>query len=155
MSHLLHPPLLDEGGLFSALRWFVDGMTERSGIQTSLDLQPPEFPRLTLEMERVVFRIVQEALTNVFRHSQARTAQVTLIHKETGLLLTVRDDGKGLPEQIARLQPGSIGVGIGGMRERARELGGEFRMINAKPGTIVEIAIPAMIATAQEAMTPA
>lgn len=155
MSHLLHPPLLDEGGLFSALRWFVDGMTERTGIQTSLDLQPPDFPRLALETERAVFRIVQEALTNVFRHSQARTAHVTLIQKKAGLLLTVQDDGKGLPEQTAQMQPGSIGVGIGGMRERAGELGGEFRMINANPGTIVEIVIPAMIARPQESLAPA
>jgi signal transduction histidine kinase len=153
MSHLLHPPLLDEGGLFSALRWFLDGMTERTGIQTSLDLQPPEFPRLTPEMERAVFRIVQEALTNVFRHSQARTACVTLIQRENSLLLTVRDDGKGLPEQTAQLQPGSIG--IGGMRERARELGGDFRMSNANPGTMVEIVIPAMIASSQETLAPA
>ena len=155
MSHLLHPPLLDEGGLFAALRWFLDGMTERTGIQTSLDLQPPEFPRLTPHLERTVFRIVQEALTNVFRHSEARKACVTLIQKESSLLLTVRDDGKGVGEQTAKLRPGSIGVGIGGMRERARELGGEFRMINANPGTIVEVLIPAMVASSQETLTPA
>ena len=155
MSHLLHPPLLDEGGLFSALRWFLDGMTERTGIQTSLDLQPLEFPRLTPEMERAVFRIVQEALTNVFRHSQARTACVKLIQSENSLLLAVRDDGKGLPEETAQLRPGSIGIGIGGMRERARELGGELRMSNANPGTIVEIVIPAMIASSQETLAPA
>jgi signal transduction histidine kinase len=155
MSHLLHPPLLDEGGLFSALRWFLDGMTERTGIQTSLDLQPPEFPRLTPHLERTVFRIVQEALTNVFRHSEARNACITLIQKESGLQLTVRDDGKGVSEQTTKLRPGSIGVGIGGMRERARELGGDFRMINANPGTIVEVLIPAMIASSQETLTPA
>jgi signal transduction histidine kinase len=152
MSHLLYPPLLDEGGLFSALRWFLDGMTERTGIQTALNLQPAQFPRLTPEMERSVFRIVQEALTNVFRHSQARTACVTLIQRESSLLLTVRDDGKGLPEQTTQLRPGNIGVGIGGMRERALELGGEFRMMNAHPGTIVEIVIPAMIASSQGAL---
>jgi signal transduction histidine kinase len=155
MSHLLHPPLLDEGGLFSALRWFLDGMTERTGIRTSLDLQPPEFPRLTPEMERAVFRIVQEALTNVFRHSQARSACVTLIQREKSLLLTVRDDGRGLPVETAQLPPGNIGIGIGGMRERALELGGQFRMVNANPGTIVEIVVPAMIATPQQSMATA
>lgn len=152
-SHLLHPPLLDEGGLFSALRWFLDGLTSRTGIQTSLDLQPAEFPRLTPNLERALFRIVQEALTNVFRHSEARTAQVTLMQRETSVLLTVRDDGKGVAEPIAQLKPGSFGVGIGGMRERARELGGEMRVMNANPGTIVEIVIPAMIASAQETAT--
>jgi len=155
MSHLMHPPLLDEGGLFSALRWFLEGMTERTGIQTSLDLQPPEFPRLAPQLERAVFRIVQEALTNVFRHSQARTARVTLVEKESSLLLTVRDDGKGVAEQTALLRPGSIGVGISGMRERARELGGEFRMSNTNPGTTVEVLIPAMIASPQETFVTA
>jgi signal transduction histidine kinase len=155
MSHLLHPPLLDEGGLFSALRWFLEGVTERSGIETSLDLQPPDFPRLSPHLERTVFRIVQEALTNVFRHSRAQKACVTLIQKESGLLLTVRDDGKGVAEQTLRLQPGSIGVGIGGMRERALEVGGEFRMLNANPGTIVEIAIPAVTAVAQATLATA
>jgi len=155
MSHLMHPPLLDEGGLFSALRWFLEGMTERTGIQTSLDLQPPEFPRLAPQLERAVFRIVQEALTNVFRHSQARTARVTLVQKESSLLLTVRDDGKGVAEQTALLRPGSIGVGISGMRERARELGGEFRMSNTNPGTTVEVLIPAMIASPQETFVTA
>ena len=151
MSHLMHPPLLDEGGLFSALRWFLDGMTERTGIQTSLDLHPPEFPRLAPQLERAVFRIVQEALTNVFRHSQAKTARVTLVQKENSLQLTVRDDGKGVAEPTAQLRPGSIGVGISGMRERARELGGELRMSNTNPGTSVEVLIPAIIASAQEA----
>jgi signal transduction histidine kinase len=150
MSHLLHPPLLDEGGLFSALRWYLEAMTERSGIQTTLDLQPSDFPRLAPQLERTVFRIVQEALTNVFRHAQARTACVTLIQRERSLLLTVRDDGKGLPEPTAQLRPGSIGVGIGAMRERAREVGGDLRMINANPGTVVEILIPAMIASSRE-----
>jgi len=151
MSYLLHPPLLDEGGLFSALRWFVEGMTERTGIKTSLDLQPPEFPRLAPLVERTLFLIAQEALTNGFRHSQAGTASVTLIQKNGSLLLTVRDDGKGVAEQTAQLQPGSIGVGIGGIRERARELGGELRMMNAYPGTIVEVLIPVIAASPREA----
>lgn len=78
-----------------------------------------------------------------------------MIQRENSLLLTVRDDGKGLPEQTAQLRPGSIGIGIGGMMERARELGGEFRMSNANPGTIVEIVIPAMIASSQETLAHA
>ena len=155
MSHLLHPPLLDEGGLLSALRWFLEGVAERTGIQTSLDLQPPEFPRLAPQLERTLFRIVQEALTNVFRHSEAKTARVTLIQKENSLLLTVRDDGKGVGERIARLSPGSIGIGIGAMRERARELGGELRMRDGSPGTIVEVLIPTLISSPKEMMATA
>jgi len=151
MSHLLHPPLLDEGGLSSALRWFLEGMTERSGIETSLDLQPSEFPRLAPQLERTVFRIVQEALTNVFRHSRAQKANVSLVQKDAILTLRVLDNGKGVGEQTLQLQPGSIGVGIGGMRERARELGGDFRMLNANPGTIVEIVIPSSVAAATTA----
>jgi signal transduction histidine kinase len=146
MSHLLHPPLLDEGGLLSALRWFLDGMTARSGIRTSLDLQPRNFPRLQPEFERNVFRIVQEALTNVFRHSDATEAYVKIIRNDNTLLLMVGDDGKGLDEPTAKLRPTSIGVGIGSMRERARELGGELKMRNGNPGTIVEVLVPNIVA---------
>ena len=145
MSYLLHPPLLDEGGLFSALRWFLEGLTERTGIETSLHLPPADFPRLAPQLERTLFRIVQEAITNVFLHSQARKASVTLVQKDNSVLLTVRDDGKGVPERTAQLRPGSIGIGISGMRERARELGGELHISDGNPGTIVEVHIPAAL----------
>jgi signal transduction histidine kinase len=147
--------LLDEGGLLSALRWFLEGITDRTGIQASLDLQPPSFPRLAPQLERTIFRIVQEALTNVFRHSQAQKVRVTLIQRENSLLLTVQDDGVGVTEQIAQFRPGSIGVGIGGMRERTREIGGELRITNANPGTVVEVMIPAMIASSRETFATA
>src|SRR6202021_3089522 len=81
MSHLLHPPLLDEVGLLSALSWYVDGLTKRSGIETTLDVHPAEFPRLSADVETAVFRIVQEALTNVFRHSEATKGWITLRQK--------------------------------------------------------------------------
>ena len=155
MSHLLHPPLLDEGGLFSALRWFLEGMGQRTGIKTSLNFQPPDFPRLAPLVERTVFRIVQEALTNVFRHAGAHTASVTLLQKDNNLQVIVCDDGKGVAEETAQLRPGSIGVGIGGIRERARELGGELRVKNGRPGTIVEVTIPVMVADSHEAMATA
>lgn len=145
MSHLLHPPLLDEGGLLSVLRWLVDGVKERGGIETTLKLQPSDFPRLSPQMERAVFRIVQEALTNVFRHASAHKASVKIVQREGKLTIQVSDDGKGVSEQTLQMQPGSIGVGIGGMRERARELGGELRMLNANPGTIVEVVIPSAV----------
>ncbi len=142
MSHLLHPPLLDEVGLLSALSWYVDGLTKRSGIETSLDVRPAEFPRLAPEVETAVFRIVQEALTNVFRHSEATKVWITLTQKEGQIVVAVRDDGKGIGRRIAELQPDSVGVGIGGMKQRAKEFGGELRLTNAQPGTLVELLIP-------------
>ena len=142
ISHLLHPPLLDEVGLLSALSWYVDGLTKRSGIETSLDVQPRDFPRLSPEVETAVFRIVQEALTNVFRHSEAHKVWITLAQKDGMIVVAVRDDGKGIGERIAELQPDSVGVGIGGMKQRAHEFGGELRLTNTHPGTLVELVIP-------------
>jgi PAS domain S-box-containing protein len=142
MSYLLHPPLLDEVGLLSALSWYVDGLTKRSGIETSLEVQPAEFPRLAADVETAVFRIVQEALTNVFRHSEASKVWITLSQTERTILVAVRDDGKGIGKRIAELQPDSVGVGIGGMKQRAKEFGGELRLTNAQPGTLVELTIP-------------
>src|ERR1700736_3817127 len=142
ISHLLHPPLLDEVGLLSALHWFLEGLAKRSGIQTFLDVQPPAFPRLAPELETAVFRIIQEALTNVFRHSGARKAWVKIAKKNDRIVVTVRDDGKGIAEQIAEFRPGSIGIGIGGMRQRAKEFGGELSLRNANPGTVVELTVP-------------
>lgn len=142
MSHLLHPPLLDEVGLVSALRWYLEGLTQRSGIETSLDVHPQDFGRLSPELETAVFRIVQEALTNVFRHSEASHAWVTLTHRKNQVLVKVRDDGKGLREETVRLRPGSVGVGIGGMRQRVEEFGGELQLANGNPGAMVEVTIP-------------
>jgi PAS domain S-box-containing protein len=142
MSHLLHPPLLDEVGLLSALSWYVEGLTKRSGIETSLDVRPREFPRLAAEVETAVFRIVQEALTNVFRHSEANKVWITLSQRDGTIVVTVRDDGKGIGKRIVELQPDSVGVGIGGMKQRAKEFGGELRLTNAHPGTLVELTIP-------------
>jgi PAS domain S-box-containing protein len=142
MSHLLHPPLLDEVGLLSALAWYTDGLTKRSGIQASLDVQPRDFPRLATEVETAVFRIVQEALTNVFRHSEAHQVWITLSQNNGAIMVAVRDDGKGISQKIVDLRPDSIGVGIGGMRQRARELGGELKLSNLDPGTLLELQIP-------------
>jgi PAS domain S-box-containing protein len=142
MSHLLHPPLLDEVGLLSALTWYADGLTKRSGIETTLNVHPREFPRFSSEIETAVFRIVQEALTNVFRHAEAHTAEVTLTKKNGILAVAVRDDGKGISDKIVELRPDSVGVGIGGMKQRAKELGGELRLTNTRPGTLLELEIP-------------
>jgi PAS domain S-box-containing protein len=146
MSHLLHPPLLDEVGLQSALGWYMEGLTKRSGIETILDVQPRDFPRMVTAVEIAVFRIVQEALTNVFRHSGAQKVWITLMHKDNQIIVRVLDDGKGIDKQIAELRPESVGVGIGGMKQRAKEFGGELRLSNADPGTLLELIIPANLA---------
>jgi PAS domain S-box-containing protein len=150
LSHLLHPPLLDEVGLLSALQWYLEGLTKRSGIQTALDVQPSEFPRLAPELETAIFRIIQEALTNVYRHSGAQKAWVALGQEERRIVVTIRDDGKGIEDPIAEQRPGSIGVGIGGMSQRAKEFGGELRMTNVDPGTLVEVAIPSLTPAGQK-----
>jgi two-component system NarL family sensor kinase len=93
-------------------------------------------------METAIFRIVQEALTNVFRHSGARSAKVALLKSDNQIIVTVQDDGKGIADHILEFRPGSIGIGIGGMRQRVKEFGGEVRLQNANPGTIVEVLIP-------------
>jgi signal transduction histidine kinase len=155
VSHLLHPPLLDEIGLQAALSWYSDGLTKRSGIETSIALQPSEFPRLTPNLETMVFRIIQEALTNVFRHSSARNCWVNVAKEQTQLQVTVRDDGVGITDEIAAFSPENIGVGIGGIRQRIKEVGGELRLRNAVPtGTILEAIIPTSAAPIRAATVP-
>ena len=142
ISYLLHPPLLDEIGLQSALQFYLEGFTKRSGIEVFLDVKPSSFPRLALEMETAIFRIIQEAVTNVFRHSGAREAWVTLTREDEQIIGTVRDNGKGLADGVLEGKPDRIGVGIGGMRQRVKEFGGDLRIGNASPGTIVEVSVP-------------
>jgi signal transduction histidine kinase len=142
ISHLLHPPLLDEVGLVSALRWYLEGLSERSGIQIRLEIDPPELTRLKPELETAIFRVIQEALTNIFRHSGAHNGRVSLTEREGHMVVTVSDDGKGIEEQVIQFRPDSVGVGISGMRQRVSELGGRLRLANANPGTIVEVVIP-------------
>lgn len=144
ISHLLHPPLLDEVGLVSALRWFLEGLSERSGIRLALEVDPPDLGRLKSELETAIFRIVQEALTNMFRHSGAHNGNVSITRRDGDIVVSVRDDGKGIDEQVIQLRPESVGVGIGGMRQRVTELGGTLRLANANPGTLVEVVIPAL-----------
>ena len=142
MSHLLHPPLLDEVGLHSALQGYSEGLTKRSGIEIAIDLQPADFPRLAPELETAVFRIVQEALTNMFRHAAAQKGWVTVVKDNTQVVVTVRDNGKGIPDPVAEFHPNSLGIGISGMRQRVKEFGGELHFQKASPGTILEVIIP-------------
>jgi signal transduction histidine kinase len=142
VSYLLHPPLLEEIGLRSALGWYLDGLSKRGDIELTMEIQPSEFPRLAPELETTVFRIIQEALANVFRHSRASKAFVTLEKRGSEIAATVRDDGVGVPNEIAEFRPDSVGVGLGGMRQRIKELGGELLLRNTHPGTVVEVVIP-------------
>jgi signal transduction histidine kinase len=112
------------------------------GIETSLDLRPSDFPRLASDLETAAFRVIQECLTNVFRHSKARAVWVALAQRDGQLAITVRDDGKGIGLEVSEFRPDSLGVGIGGMRQRVKEFGGEVRLNNANPGTLVEVVVP-------------
>ena len=143
MSHLLHPPMLDEIGLRSSIQWYLDGLTKRCGLETSLEILPEDFPRLGPDLETTIFRIVQEALTNVFRHADARKTSISLAIRENQIIVTVRDDGKGIPDSVADFEAHKIGIGIAGMRQRVKEFGGELRLRNGNPGTLVEVVIPA------------
>jgi PAS domain S-box-containing protein len=143
LSYLLHPPLLDETGLQAALHWYIDGLTKRSNIQISLTITPQIFPRLSMDIETTIFRIVQEALNNVYRHSKSENARVEIDKQAEWVVVRVRDYGKGLPQElIGRTLSANLGVGISGMRERVRQFGGELILSRAEPGTLVECRIP-------------
>ncbi|MGA8273999.1 MAG: ATP-binding protein [Candidatus Sulfotelmatobacter sp.] len=138
ISHLLHPPLLDVAGLVSALRWYVDGFSERSKIKVDLDI-PADFGRLPDEVEIAIFRIVQECLTNIHRHSGSVTAAIGLYKDTDRLTVQVRDNGKGIPKERQRelLESGRAGIGFGGMRERLRQLDGSLEIQSEGTGTTV------------------
>jgi len=145
MSYLLHPPLLDENGLLSAVRWYVEGFAARSGIEVHVNA-PHEMPRLVKESETTLFRILQESLTNVHRHSQSKSVSVDIFCDTHTVSLRVKDFGKGIPlERIRsfRDRGAGMGVGLGGMRERVRELGGILRIEPGEPvGTVISVEIP-------------
>jgi len=144
LSYLLHPPLLDEAGLESALRWYVDGLAQRAGMEINFHLEP-KLGRLSQDLETAIFRIVQECLTNIQRHSGSSSASIHVAQEKDQILITVRDEGKGMPSESLVDASGTqcrVGVGIRGMRERVWELGGYFRIRPAFPGTIVEVTLP-------------
>lgn len=150
LSHLLHPPLLDEAGLGSAVRWYVTGFAERSGIKVSLDI-PAEFGRLPLPVETALFRVLQESLTNIHRHSQSSSADIHLGVSDGHVKLAVRDYGKGIPAHVLQRfrQSGTTGVGLAGMRERIYELGGQLEIRPERQGTTVSATIPLESSSAQ------
>jgi PAS domain S-box-containing protein len=145
LSHLLHPPLLDENGLASAVRWYVEGFGTRSGIAVELNM-PSVVPRFLNEIETALFRILQEGLTNVHRHSETKRVDVKIAHDLHTVSLIIRDYGIGIPvERIRAFRDfgSGMGVGLGGMRERVRELGGTLRIEPGKEsGTVISVEIP-------------
>ncbi len=144
ISHLLHPPLLDEAGLSSAAKWFVEGFAERSGMEITMDL-PEDVSRLPKPMALGLFRILQEGLTNIHRHAGSLKAEIVLEFSLGQAVLKIRDYGKGIsPELLDVFEKRGVksGVGLAGMRERVRELGGHLTIQSCKPGTLISVAMP-------------
>ena len=155
ISHLLHPPLLDEVGLASALRWYIDEFSTRSRIVVNLEIAG-DFGRLSNEMEIAIFRMVQECLTNVHRHSSSGTGEVRLVRDAGRVWVEVRDSGKGIPiekqKALASSQQG--GVGFRGMRERLQQLGGRLEVQSDERGTIVKATMPVDTAPVEKIAPP-
>jgi signal transduction histidine kinase len=145
MSYLLHPPLLDEIGLESALNWFAEGFSARSGITVNVTVEP-ELGRLEDGVETALFRVVQECLTNIHRHSGSSTATIVLTHDENEIRLEVRDQGKGMPQMnssISEAERRSLGIGLQSIRERIRQLQGKMDVISQRDkGTNVVVTVP-------------
>ncbi len=143
LSYLLHPPLLDEAGLASALQWYVSGFSERSKIKVGLML-PEDLPRFQSEIELVIFRVVQECLTNVHRHSGSPTAQINLTYSGNVITLEISDKGKGIsPERLWERTAPRAGVGVSGMEERVRQFAGTLQIGSDRDGTKVTVTLPA------------
>jgi len=144
ISHLLHRPLLDEAGLACALSWYVEEFSQRSKIKVSLDL-PTELERLPKDVELTIFRVVQESLTNIHRHSGSQTALIRLTREDNHLSLQIRDTGRGVSskKQMALSRGASSGgVGLRGMRERLAHLGGSLTFDSGGNGTVVTATLP-------------
>ncbi|HEX4920085.1 MAG TPA: ATP-binding protein, partial [Candidatus Bathyarchaeia archaeon] len=145
ISYLLHPPMLDEAGFCSAARWYVDGFSQRSGLKVNLNLAP-KLGRMHKDVEVALFRAVQESLTNAHRHSGCSVVEICLRLNASELRLEIKDDGRGIPQKRLKSlieEPAEAGVGLAGMRERMRELGGAFELRSGRGGITVIISIPA------------
>ena len=145
VSYLLYPPMLEEMGLGSAISWYIDGLAKRSGIHISVELSP-DFGRLPREIELAIFRVLQESLTNVHRHSGSAIAYIRLSRTSSHVFVEIGDQGRGLPKEvIAELQgnsSGNLGVGLRGMIERIRQLGGTLDVASSGQGTLVRATVP-------------
>ena len=144
LSYLLHPPLLDESGLGSAVRWYAEGFQKRSGIRLTVNISP-NLGRLSTEVEMALFRVVQESLTNVHRYSGSPDAEISVLDAPDSVRLEVVDHGKGIEAGAARVKVegiAALGVGIPGMRERLRQLGGQLDVDFGRDGTRVSATVP-------------
>jgi signal transduction histidine kinase len=152
-SYLLHPPLLDENGLYSALSWYTQGLAERSSLEIKLDILQ-EFGRLPRDMELVVFRLVQECLTNIHRHSGSKTADIRIAREKRQIAVEIQDCGQGMSAQrLAEIQSGGSGVGIRGIRERLSQFAGEMKIEYDSTGTRVLVSIPVSKSVVEEEPT--
>ncbi len=144
LSYLLHPPMMEEAGLASAARWYVEGFGQRSGIAVTLEA-PDDLERLPDTIEIALFRALQEALTNVHRHSHASAVHIQILHDAEHVIVEIKDNGCGIPqERLCRFNELGTGMGVGlsGMRERIRELCGELMIESNGCGTSLQITIP-------------
>jgi PAS domain S-box-containing protein len=142
MSYLIHPPMLDESGLSGAIAWYIQGLAERSGLKIEVII-PDDFGRLPAEIEVAIFRIVQECLTNIHRHSGSKTATIRFSRSVDSVSMQIEDDGIGIPgEKLAAIRAQRSGVGITGMHERVRNLRGAIDIQSSHTGTIVSVTFP-------------
>ena len=141
-SYLLHPPLLDEAGLAAATETYVRGVAERGGPLVTVEIAN-DVGRLGSDLELVIFRVIQESLTNVIRHASSKTAAIRIRRTNSGIDVEIQDFGKGMsPERLAAIQSQGSGVGIRGMRERIRHFGGEMDISSSPAGTTIRLTIP-------------
>jgi two-component system NarL family sensor kinase len=155
ISHLLHPPLLDEVGIASAARWYAEGFAKRSGIEIVADI-PDDLKRMSRPAELVLFRVLQESLTNIHRHSRSSRAEISLNTNAKGAVLRIRDYGKGISREMLEnfmRTGGNVGVGLAGMRERVREQGGQFDIQSDRNGTTITVVMPIAPAESNASLT--
>jgi signal transduction histidine kinase len=143
ISHLLHPPLLNESGLRSAAKWYVEGFSQRSGIEVALEVDE-NVGRMEEDFETALFRVLQESLNNVHRHSQSKSVEIGIRCEGASVVTTVRDFGRGFaPQQLWNTAVGnSQGIGLMGLRERIAALGGTLELLPAHPGALVRVTLP-------------
>jgi two-component system NarL family sensor kinase len=143
LSYLLYPPMLEEIGLSSAIRWHLEGFSKRSDVRTTYEL--PDDARLPRDVELALFRIFQESLANVHRHSESKTAHIRFVVEHGEAVVEIKDRGKGIPSESLELNAdalATLGVGIRGMRERVRQLGGRLEILSSLDGTTIKASVP-------------